>query len=75
MTDSDQHRTRRLQLNQEHLFDMVVSLQSPLAVGDTPKGNRQILLGESGEFQGRTDAGANSTGWRRLVSHPARRCG
>ncbi len=41
-----------LDLVHEHLFDMVVLLQQPTAIGNTPKGNRQILLGDSGSFRG-----------------------
>lgn len=44
---------RTLDLKTEHLFDMVVILQTPIVVGATPKGNRQILVGEGGEFQGK----------------------
>jgi hypothetical protein len=41
-----------LDLAHVHLFDMVVLLQSPTAIGNTPRGNRQILLGDSGSFKG-----------------------
>jgi len=44
--------TRKLELQSEHLFDMAVRLHEPLAVGDIPKGNRQILIGKDGEFNG-----------------------
>jgi len=47
-----QSTTRKLELHSKHLFDMAVQLQEPLAVGDIPKGNRQILVGEDGEFNG-----------------------
>lgn len=43
---------KRLDLKTRHLFDMVVHLNTPVVVGETPKGNRQILLGEGGEFKG-----------------------
>jgi hypothetical protein len=41
-----------LPLDHQHLFDMVVLLEEPAAVGNTPKGNRQILLGRDGSFRG-----------------------
>ena len=47
-----------LDLVHEHLFDMVVLLQAPTAIGNTPKGNRQILLGDSGSFKGERLQGA-----------------
>lgn len=43
---------KRLALESQHLFDMVVYLEQPIAVGDIPKGNRQVLMGKGGEFQG-----------------------
>lgn len=43
---------RTLSLEIRHLFNMVVDLESPTIVGDTPKGNRQILIGTGGRFQG-----------------------
>lgn len=53
MTNSKkQSLTQKLELNCEHLFDMAVQLNEPLAVGDIPKGNRQILVGKEGEFNG-----------------------
>jgi hypothetical protein len=52
VNDKKQSITRKLELRSQHLFDMAVRLQQPLAVGDTPKGNRQILPGEDGEFNG-----------------------
>ena len=48
----DQTHLRTLELRTEHLFDMIVELQQPLVIGDTPKGNRQILLGNGGIFTG-----------------------
>lgn len=51
--DELNHSLKTLDLMTEHLFDMVVNLRSPLVVGNTPKGNRQILVGEGGEFQGK----------------------
>ena len=43
---------QKLELEHRHLFDMVVLLENPTAVGNTPKGNRQILLGKNGSFRG-----------------------
>ena len=43
---------RTLPLTTRHLFDMVVDLETPLIVGATPKGNRQILNGKGGSFHG-----------------------
>lgn len=57
---------RTLELSTEHLFDMVVKLETPVVVGDTPKGNRQILVGEGGEFQGKRMQGVilpNGADW------------
>lgn len=51
MTEESPLRT--LDLVTEHLFDMVVYLEEPMAVGDIPKGNRQILIGKGGEFKGK----------------------
>jgi len=48
---------RTLSLSTRHLFDMVVDLDVPLIIGDTPKGNRQILVGTGGEFRGDRLAG------------------
>jgi Protein of unknown function (DUF3237) len=45
-------QTRTLPLQTDHLFDMVVFLEPPQVVGNTPKGNRQILVGNGGEFCG-----------------------
>lgn len=44
---------KTLALETEHLFDMAVHLEEPLAIGNIPKGNRQILLGKGGEFSGK----------------------
>lgn len=49
---AQQSPLKTLELVSEHLFDMVVWLEQPLAVGDIPKGNRQILIGTGGEFSG-----------------------
>ena len=43
---------KTIPLKTRHLFDMVVYLNEPLQIGRVPKGNRQILLGEGGEFKG-----------------------
>lgn len=43
---------KTLDLETQHLFDMMVHLQSPLDVGATPKGGRQILIGDRGVFRG-----------------------
>lgn len=43
---------KTLDLETRHIFDMMVHLQSPLDVGGTPKGNRQILIGDHGAFRG-----------------------
>ena len=51
-SDTQQSPLMTLALETEHLFDMVVYLEAPLAIGDVPKGNRQILLGTGGEFKG-----------------------
>ncbi|MBD3649311.1 MAG: DUF3237 domain-containing protein [Pseudomonadales bacterium] len=44
---------KTLDLATEHLFDMVVHLEQPMEVGNIPKGNRQILIGKGGEFNGK----------------------
>ncbi len=41
----------------EHLFDMAIEIRAPLEVGNIPKGNRQILLGDGGEFKGQRMSG------------------
>ena len=43
---------RHLALETMHLFDMVVRLEQPLDIGNVPNGNRQILVGNGGEFRG-----------------------
>lgn len=43
---------KTLDLETTHLFDMMVHLQDPLDVGATPKGSRQILIGDRGVFKG-----------------------
>jgi uncharacterized protein DUF3237 len=43
---------KTLDLETQHVFDMMVHLQIPLDVGSTPKGNRQILIGDHGVFKG-----------------------
>lgn len=43
---------KTLDLETRHIFDMMVHLQAPLDVGGTPKGNRQILIGDRGVFRG-----------------------
>jgi len=48
----EQPQSVTLPLQTRHLFDMVVYLRDPLQLGQVPKGNRQILLGEGGEFRG-----------------------
>lgn len=52
MTQVSNSVLKRLALETEHLFDMVVLLEQPIAVGNIPKGNRQILMGKGGEFSG-----------------------
>lgn len=43
---------KTLDLETAHLFDMMVHLNEPIDVGATPKGNRQILVGNEGCFEG-----------------------
>lgn len=57
---------KTLDLETEHLFDMMVHLQEPLDIGGTPKGNRQILIGDRGVFKGARLEGAilpNGADW------------
>lgn len=56
MSQQDEN-LKTLALETRHLFDMVVHLEQPLAIGDIPKGNRQILLGKGGQFRGERLAG------------------
>jgi hypothetical protein len=52
MTKNSKDPLKTLALASEHLFDMVVYLEQPMDVGNTPKGNRQVLLGSGGKFEG-----------------------
>ena len=49
---NDAQNLRTIELSTKHLFDMVVNLESPLIVGNVPKGNRQIMISTGGEFKG-----------------------
>lgn len=52
MNSDRQTLTRRLQLHCQHLFDTAVPVLEPLQLGDIPKGNRRIRVGQEGEFNG-----------------------
>ena len=48
----NQEDLKTLELKNRHLFNFYVNIQAPLQVGNTPTGNRQILIGGKGKFKG-----------------------
>lgn len=52
MNSKKQTLTRKLELHCQHLFDTAIAVLEPLELGDIPKGNRKIRVGQAGEFNG-----------------------